>query len=32
MSNKMKIEAINLVELLTKRYGDLGIQIDNITG
>ena len=32
VSNTMKQEAIRLVEILTKRYGNLGIQIDKVTG
>ena len=31
-SNATKQEAIRLIEILTKRYGDLGIQINGITG
>ena len=32
MSNAMKMEAAELISLLTKRYGDLGISIDMATG
>ena len=32
VSNKMKQEAIKLIQLLTKRYGDLGLKIDTVTG
>ena len=32
MSNAMKVEAIELISLLSKRYGDLGISIDIATG
>lgn len=32
MSNAMKMEAAELISLLTKRYGDLGISIDIATG
>lgn len=32
MSNAMKMEAAELISLLTKRYGDLGVSIDMATG
>lgn len=32
LSNAMKMEAAELISLLTKRYGDLGISIDMATG
>lgn len=32
ISNAMKVEAIELISLLSKRYGDLGISIDIATG
>lgn len=32
MSNAMKMEAAELISLLTKRYGDLGLSIDMATG
>ena len=32
LSNVMKQEAIKLVQILTKKYGDLGIQIDLVSG
>lgn len=32
MSNAMKMEAAELISLLTKRYGDLGVSIDMVTG
>ena len=32
LSNAMKQEAIKLVQVLTKKYGDLGIQIDAVSG
>lgn len=31
-SNTEKTEAVRLIEILTKRYGDLGISIDETTG
>lgn len=31
-SNAVKVEAIELISLLNKRYGDLGISIDIVTG
>lgn len=32
LSNAMKMEAAELISLLTKRYGDLGVSIDMATG
>ena len=32
LSNAMKLEAAELISILTKRYGDLGISIDMATG
>ena len=32
LSNESKVEAANLIKMLTSRYGDLGISIDAVTG
>lgn len=32
LSNDSKIEAANLIKMLTSRYGDLGVSIDAVTG
>ena len=32
LSNAMKVEAVELISILTKKYGDLGLSIDIATG